>query len=254
MSYQLLDNFNQGVELLIQPLYSVEKNWLQGLLHLLIILYATRFAPSLPKPVQDLVSNQYFQLLVFFLILVLANQKPATALLIGLAFLLTMNYINTGKFLERMENTDLKNEIVKTPEQVDLTEAPVQVTGEVTLPPVIITPTIVTTESGEQVVATPTVLVAPKTVMNDQAQEVTITPDVQVLEMTTTSAPETTTAAPAALMTLAPETTTAAPVETPAPTMATEAPAQAQLAACFPIRQYDMTKVGAFDGDLYSEL
>lgn len=78
--------------------------FIKGLLHLVLALYVVRLAPQLPLPVLRLFENAYFKLFIFSLVLWSAQFSPSTALLISLAFLVTMNYVNTGKVWEFLEN------------------------------------------------------------------------------------------------------------------------------------------------------
>lgn len=80
--------------------YAMNNEWARASMHLLIVLYAARLAPNLPKPVTDLFANTYFKLFVFFVILVTTRTQPSTALLIAVAFLVVSTYANTGKFWE----------------------------------------------------------------------------------------------------------------------------------------------------------
>ena len=77
---------------------------IRGIVHLLLVLYVVRLAPQPPKPVLDLFENAYFRLFIFSLVLWTAQFSPSTSLLIALAFLVTMNYVNTGKVWELLEN------------------------------------------------------------------------------------------------------------------------------------------------------
>lgn len=75
------------------------------LIHVLLIAYASKIAPSPPKVVLDLFENIYFKLFVFSLILWTAQVSPVTSILIALAFLVTINYTTTGKLWETLANT-----------------------------------------------------------------------------------------------------------------------------------------------------
>jgi hypothetical protein len=86
--------------------YVKKQNIVKGIIHLLIVLYAARLAPQLPKPVTDLFTNAYFRLFVFSLILWIAQFSPSTSLLIALAFMMTVNYANNKQLWEFMENVE----------------------------------------------------------------------------------------------------------------------------------------------------
>ncbi len=105
----------------------------KGLAHLFLILYATRLAPELPKVVLDLFTNGYFKLFIYVLILYTANVNPTTALLIAIAFMVTLNLANQKKMFEMMED-DMPTETPAPEEDVaeinfdSMTEDPVAVT------------------------------------------------------------------------------------------------------------------------------
>lgn len=77
---------------------------IRGAVHLLLMLYAAKLAPTPPKIVLDLFENVYFKLFVYALILWTAQFSPSTAILISLAFMVTINYTTTGKVWEMLEN------------------------------------------------------------------------------------------------------------------------------------------------------
>ena len=102
-----MENIVQTID---SNLNSVLQNYVQkptlirGLVHLLLMLYVVRLAPQPPKQVLQLFENIYFKLFVFSMVLWTAQFSPSTSLLIALAFIVTMNYANTGKVWEYMDN------------------------------------------------------------------------------------------------------------------------------------------------------
>lgn len=79
---------------------------IRGAVHLLLMLYAAKLAPTPPKVVLDLFDNVYFKLFAFSLILWTARFSPSTSILLALAFMVTINYSTTGKIWEMLENTE----------------------------------------------------------------------------------------------------------------------------------------------------
>ena len=77
---------------------------IRGVIHLILILYAARLAPTLPAPVLGLFENQYFKLFIFSMILWTAQFSPATSILIALGFMITVNLANKKAYWEFMEN------------------------------------------------------------------------------------------------------------------------------------------------------
>jgi hypothetical protein len=77
----------------------------RALVTFFLMLYAARIAPAPPQVILDLFGNFYFKLFIFTLILWTAQLSPSTAILIALCFLITINYSNSGKLFESLENT-----------------------------------------------------------------------------------------------------------------------------------------------------
>jgi len=56
-------------------------------------LYTALLGPELPQFVKDLFQNTIFRILVLFLIVVRGNKDPKMAIMIAVAFILTLDYI-----------------------------------------------------------------------------------------------------------------------------------------------------------------
>lgn len=206
----------------------------KGLIHMLLLMYAARIAPSLPKPVTDLFTNSYFRLFIFSLILWTAQVSPVTAVLIALAFMVSINYANQQPLFEFLENEavvamskDAAIDTTVASVQQQVTESPIvnAVTQESNT--MVIQPSIISTPEGTQVV-TPSVVVAPVVVSTPSGEQVVVKPDVTLIE---TPAP-------------VQEMVTPSPAVQAAPAAAPAAPAASQdELGCYPIRKYDMSKV-----------
>ena len=113
---------NQLSNLLDQ--YVKKPTIIRGVVHLLLILYVARLAPTLPNEVLVLFENQYFKLFIFALVLWTAQFSPSTSILIALAFMVTVNY-STNKalweFLENVEEPAAEAPVMEAP----VMEAPV---------------------------------------------------------------------------------------------------------------------------------
>lgn len=163
---------------------------IRGVVHLFLILYAARLAPVPPKQVLALFDNVYFKLAIFSLILWSAQFSPSTAILIALAFMVTINYTTTGKVWEMMDNisqsqpvapskddamsamtTTMNNQVSNTPVVASIAQNPNTI---------VITPSVIQTKNGPAII-NPTVVVAPAMVMTPSGQMVTITPDVTTM-------------------------------------------------------------------------
>jgi hypothetical protein len=250
---------------------------IRGVVHLLLVLYSARLAPTLPKRVLLLFENQYFKLFVFSLVLWTAQFSPSTSILIAVAFMVTVNYANQRPLWEFIENTEAsapeapsKDVAVAATAAVvnaQVENAPVVTSVEQKAETIVVQPQIVPGPDGPTVI-NPTVVVAPVVVETPSGEKVIIQPDVSTVKVDQEAAaaviaakaeetPVVAEAAPAPAVVVseapaAPVVVEAAPAPAPAPVQPKEqvpepAPTPAaQLAAqegCYPIRRYDMTKV-----------
>jgi len=239
--------------------YVKKPTLIRGILHLLLILYATRLAPSLPKPVLILFENSYFKLFIFSLILWTAQFSPSTSLLIALGFMVSINYANQKPLWEFLENVEV--------EKKDITAAPMAPSKEVAFQAaaaivqqqdqqtpivqgvaqkqdtIVIQPTVVQTPQGAAVF-NPSVVVAPAVVATPSGQKVIIQPEVNVVEAPKQPAPAPD-PAPALAPALAPAPAPAAPKEQTAQPAATPS---AQGQGCYPMRRNDLSNVSAYEG------
>lgn len=179
-----MNQFDNLVNQTIGPLYNkqnLSSDIFTGLVYLLLIVYASQIAPQLPVQLKSLFQNTYFKLLAFFLILYLSKYRPSIALLVAVAFVLSVNYANTGKLLEMMQgNLDVQN--MQTTNQVmESANNPQTVSGQITLPPMVVQPQVVSTAAG-MVVATPQVIIAPLHVTDASSGEIQVVkPVVQII-------------------------------------------------------------------------
>ncbi len=223
---------NKGLEATLR-----KPSVVKGVIHLLILLYAARVAPTLPQPVTDLFTNSYFRLFVFSLILWTAQVSPVTSVLIALAFMVSVNYANQKPLFELLENEVViamdKNTAIDTTVasvQQQVSESPVVDSVVQEKNTMVIQPSIVSTPEGTKVI-TPSIVVAPVVVSTSNGEQVVIKPDVTLVETPASVSAAAPAAAPAV-----------APVAAPAPT---EQPKVEEMpeSGCYPIRKYDMSKV-----------
>lgn len=71
---------------------------------LFLVLYGGLAAPKLPKFVIQLFDNAIFRILVLSLIVYKGNRDPKFAIMIGVAFTVTLNVISKQKFLEGFDD------------------------------------------------------------------------------------------------------------------------------------------------------
>jgi hypothetical protein len=138
--------------------YVKKPTLIRGIVHLLLILYVARLAPSLPKEVLVLFENQYFKLFVFSLVLWTAQFSPSTSILIALAFMVTVNYSTNKSLWEFLENVEVEREFDLEEFSAPTTAAP---------PGTTLAPMVVTTAAPPGTTAAPMVVTtaAPAPVM-----------------------------------------------------------------------------------------
>lgn len=111
----VVKNIDKNIESVLGQ-YVKKPTLIRGIVHLVLMLYAARIAPTLPAPVLKLFENQYFKLFVFSLILWTAQFSPSTSLLISIAFMITVNYSHQRplwEFLENVEENQKVEEVLK---------------------------------------------------------------------------------------------------------------------------------------------
>ena len=75
-------------------------------------LYAALLGPNLPPFVKDLFKNTLFRILVLFLVVIRGNKDPKMAIMIAVAFVLTLDYIyvkDANEAFEVIENMNNKH-------------------------------------------------------------------------------------------------------------------------------------------------
>ncbi len=82
---------------------SLDNKYVSTAITLLLALYATLLRPTLPKFMVDLFKNTIFRILVLFLVVVRGNQDPKMAIMIAVAFILTLDYIYAQDAKENFE-------------------------------------------------------------------------------------------------------------------------------------------------------
>lgn len=237
--------FDTGIQNLLGQ-YMKKQSIVKGVIHLLLVLYSARVAPDLPPQITDLFKNVYFKLFVFSLILWTAQFSPSTSILIALAFMVTVNYINNKPLWELLENVDgsmdSKEVAVNTAANAVMSQS--VVAGVAQSPEtIVVQPKIVETEQGPTVV-NPTVVLAPMVVSSPDGNQMVIKPDVTVLQ---TAQPEQPQMQPQEAPMPAPAS---APEAAPAPPKSPEDVVEKPESGCYPIRQYDMSKISAFGNEI----
>jgi hypothetical protein len=82
----------------------LDNKYVTGFLTLVVVLYASMIGPELPNPVKDLFKNSIFKILILFLVVVKGAVDPSLALIIAIAFVLTLDFIAAKEAKEAFDN------------------------------------------------------------------------------------------------------------------------------------------------------
>lgn len=229
-----------------QALTDVTPGVIRGVIHLLLALYAVRFAPDLPKSIQVLFTNQYFRLFIFSLILWTAKFSPTTAIMISVAFMLSVNAATNKPLWEFLENVAEQPVVQQSAPVQEQSQQPpmeavvaVQNLAEAAVTPEAAAPAVVIADAEKAINAIQTTEGATAvTQLAEQAMLPEAAPSKEVIKV-----------AEKAVLDMAGVPAAPAPAATSAPAPAQEvavAPV-VQAEGCYPVRQYDMSMVNAFD-------
>jgi len=143
---EYLKDFDVTINKTISPV--MKPTFVKAIVHLLLVLYAARIAPQLPRVVYKLFENQYFKLFIFSLILWTAQFSPSISILISLAFIMTINYANQQPIWEFMENVGDKNAIDAVKQLAEAAASPTASPAETIIPLANTVASVVKTETG----------------------------------------------------------------------------------------------------------
>jgi len=86
----------------------LENKYVSSMLTLIVVLYATFLRPDLPPNIKNFIKmlfdNTIFRIFVLFLVVAMGNSNPALALIIAIAFVLSMDQIYRWTAEEAFEN------------------------------------------------------------------------------------------------------------------------------------------------------
>jgi hypothetical protein len=208
----------------------LENKYIFAITHMLLFLYASTIAPTLPPRALAILDNFFVKLFAMFLILFSARISPSISILVALCFLVTMNYINHGKFIEFLENTQQQS-------PVDLDQddgTPQKIDTNVMADAVTIKPLVLTNTDGQTVLVKPTVEITPTQVVDKNGNVESVYPIVNFTTM-----PPTTTTTVSPVTQQVPDFPITQQAETVAPLKS----------GCLPNRQVDMGNVIALDSE-----
>jgi hypothetical protein len=78
----------------------LQNPYVSATLTLFLVLYGGLAKPDLPDFILDLFDNAIFRMLVLFLIAYTASNNPQVAILVAIAFTITMNLLSERKMAE----------------------------------------------------------------------------------------------------------------------------------------------------------
>lgn len=82
----------------------LENKYVNGILTLFIVLYASMIGPELPKVVKNMFSNTIFKMFILFLVIIMGSTDPKLAIIIAIAFVLTMDFLYVHDTKEAFSN------------------------------------------------------------------------------------------------------------------------------------------------------
>ena len=135
----VVQNIDAGLNSILND-YVRKPTLIRAVVHLMLILYAARLAPTPPKIVLQLFDNVYFKLCIFSLVLWTAQFSPSTSILIALAFMVTVNYTTTGKLWEMMDNIGV---VAQPPASISTAIDAIKVLSEAAVSPIASSPTVI---------------------------------------------------------------------------------------------------------------
>jgi hypothetical protein len=100
----------------------LDNKYIVGFLTLVIVLYASMIGPNLPSSFKSIFNNVIFKMAILFMVLIIGNTNPALALVIAIAFVLTMDFLYTHDSKDAFSNViNLNNMIIKQQSSSDIT-------------------------------------------------------------------------------------------------------------------------------------
>jgi hypothetical protein len=71
----------------------LDNQYVSTIITVALALYASLLGPNLPQYVKDLFSNTIFKIFILFMVVVRGNQDPKMAIMIAIAFVLTLDFL-----------------------------------------------------------------------------------------------------------------------------------------------------------------
>ena len=84
----------------------LDNKYVSTVLSVLLAVYGGMAAPTLPPYIQKLFGNEIFRIVVLALIVYKGQRDPQLALMIAVAFVVTMNYLNESTIKENFRQVE----------------------------------------------------------------------------------------------------------------------------------------------------
>jgi hypothetical protein len=163
---------------------AITNKWSVYIIYILLILYSAFAVPTLSDSALNVINHPAYKFFILFFILILAKVSPIIAILLTVAFILSVNRAN--KVIESLEDVIPFEEAVPSLSPVEYDEpaapqsAPQTVESTIVAEPVIVQPQIVTNENGESVVVNPSIKIVPAQVIDSNGDLQQINPVVDM--------------------------------------------------------------------------
>ncbi len=99
----VVNQFNQTVIRLFSSTFNRD-HLVATIVKFLLIVYIAHLSPDVPPSIEKLFQNQYFRVAGFMIIFMFAKVNPALALLLSVAFIMTMNHANNKPLWEMLSD------------------------------------------------------------------------------------------------------------------------------------------------------
>lgn len=163
--------------------FAITNKWSVYIIYILLVLYSAFAIPTLSDSALDVIDHPAYKFFMLFVILILAKVSPVIAILLTIAFILSVN--RARNVIESIKDIVPFEAAVPdmSPFQDDepaIVAPPQTVESTIVAEPVIVQPQIVTNESGESVVVNPSVKIVPAQVIDSNGDLQQINPVVDM--------------------------------------------------------------------------
>lgn len=156
---------------------AITNKWSVYIIYILLILYSAFAVPTLSESALNVINHPAYKFFVLFFILILAKVSPIIAILLTVAFILSVNRAN--KVIESLEDIVPFETTEPSMSPVEY-DQPQTVDSTIVAEPVIVQPQIVTNENGESIVVNPSVKIVPAQVIDSNGDLQQINPVVDM--------------------------------------------------------------------------